>query len=88
MAEPRKLKILIVEDEEPILKGLVDLFVYHGYEVDSAILSNRLPGSVGFSERLYWSVGQLTRHEETRSKRHQPEDPGRCFAEGKSASRS
>jgi len=31
-----KLKILIVEDEEPILKGLIDLFIYHGYEVDSA----------------------------------------------------
>lgn len=30
-----KLRILIVEDEEPILNGLTDLFVYHGYEVDS-----------------------------------------------------
>lgn len=28
-----KLRILIVEDEEAILRGLVDLFVYHGYEV-------------------------------------------------------
>lgn len=32
----RKLKLLIVEDETAILTGLVDLFVFHGYEVDSA----------------------------------------------------
>ncbi len=31
-----KTKILIVEDEEPIRKGLCDLFVYNGYEVDWA----------------------------------------------------
>jgi DNA-binding response OmpR family regulator len=31
-----KFKLLIVEDEEAILRGLIDLFVYHGYEVDSA----------------------------------------------------
>lgn len=31
-----KPKLLIVEDEEAILQGLVDLFVYHGYEVDFA----------------------------------------------------
>lgn len=31
-----KPKILIVEDEEAILTGLIDLFVFHGYEVDSA----------------------------------------------------
>ncbi len=32
----RKIKILIVEDEAAILAGLIDVFVYHGYEVDSA----------------------------------------------------
>jgi two-component system response regulator RegX3 len=31
-----KLKLLIVEDEQAILQGLVDVFVYHGYEVDYA----------------------------------------------------
>ncbi len=31
-----KTKILIVEDEVAIRTGLVDVFVYHGYEVDSA----------------------------------------------------
>src|SRR5688572_26374746 len=31
-----KPKILIVEDEASILKGLCDVFVYNGYEVDSA----------------------------------------------------
>ena len=30
-----KLKILIVEDEEPIRRGLLDLFVFHGYEVET-----------------------------------------------------
>jgi len=30
-----KPKILIVEDEPAILRGLTDLFVYHGYEVES-----------------------------------------------------
>lgn len=29
-------KILVVEDEESIRTGLIDVFVYHGYEVDSA----------------------------------------------------
>ena len=33
---PAKLKILIVEDEQAILQGLLDVFVFHGYEVDSA----------------------------------------------------
>lgn len=28
--------LLIVEDEEAILSGLIDVFVYHGYDVDSA----------------------------------------------------
>ncbi len=32
----RKLKILIVEDEEAIAAGLTDVFVYHGFEVESA----------------------------------------------------
>jgi DNA-binding response OmpR family regulator len=33
---PRKSRILIVEDEPAIRTGLVDAFVYHGYEVDFA----------------------------------------------------
>ncbi len=32
-----KQKLLIVEDEQAILQGLIDVFVYHGFEVDSAI---------------------------------------------------
>lgn len=32
----RKARILIVEDEEPIRCGLEDVFVFHGYEVESA----------------------------------------------------
>jgi two-component system, OmpR family, alkaline phosphatase synthesis response regulator PhoP len=32
----RKLRILIVEDEIAIRSGLIDVFVYHGYEVESA----------------------------------------------------
>ncbi|MCP3668277.1 MAG: response regulator transcription factor [Gammaproteobacteria bacterium] len=32
----RKTKILIIEDEEAIRNGLMDLFVFHGYEVDYA----------------------------------------------------
>jgi len=31
-----KAKLLIVEDEIAIREGLIDVFVYHGYEVDSA----------------------------------------------------
>jgi DNA-binding response OmpR family regulator len=31
---PRKLRILIIEDEIAIRSGLIDVFVYHGYEVD------------------------------------------------------
>ncbi len=31
----KKLRILVVEDEEAIRTGLVDVFVYHGYEVES-----------------------------------------------------
>lgn len=32
----RKLRILLVEDEEAIRTGLVDVLVFHGYEVDCA----------------------------------------------------
>ena len=32
----QKIKILIVEDEVAIREGLIDVFVYHGYEVDSS----------------------------------------------------
>lgn len=32
----RKARILIVEDEAAIRSGLVDVFVYHGYEVETA----------------------------------------------------
>ncbi len=32
----RSISILIVEDEEAIRSGLIDVFVFHGYDVDSA----------------------------------------------------
>ena len=32
----KKLRILIVEDEAAIRTGLIDVFVFHGYDVDSA----------------------------------------------------
>ncbi|MCH7506435.1 MAG: response regulator transcription factor [Proteobacteria bacterium] len=32
----RKIKILVVEDEEAIRIGLIDVLVFHGYEVDSS----------------------------------------------------
>ena len=32
----RKVRLLIVEDEEAIRTGLMDVFVYHGYDVDFA----------------------------------------------------
>ena len=32
-----KPRLLIVEDEKAILEGLIDLFVFHGFEVDSSI---------------------------------------------------
>ena len=32
-ATPPKIRILIVEDEDPIRNGLVDVFLYHGYDV-------------------------------------------------------
>jgi two-component system response regulator RegX3 len=31
-----KNRLLVVEDEPAILQGLIDVFVYHGFEVDSA----------------------------------------------------
>jgi two-component system response regulator RegX3 len=37
----RKIRILIVEDEEPIRNGLTDVFVYHGYEADQAADGNQ-----------------------------------------------
>jgi len=36
-AVQRKLRLLIVEDEIAIRTGLVDVFVYHGYDVDVAV---------------------------------------------------
>lgn len=36
----KKLKILVVEDEEAIRTGLIDVLVYHGYEVDFAADGN------------------------------------------------
>ncbi len=30
------ISILVVEDEDAIRTGLIDVFVYHGYQVDSA----------------------------------------------------
>ena len=32
----RKLRILVVEDEEAIRTGLIDVFVFHGYEAEGA----------------------------------------------------
>ncbi len=32
----RKIRLLVVEDEAAIREGLIDLFVFHGYEVESA----------------------------------------------------
>ncbi|MBU6951507.1 response regulator transcription factor [Hahella sp. HN01] len=43
----RKARILIVEDETAIRTGLVDVFVYHGYEVDFAV-----DGDEGLSKSL------------------------------------
>lgn len=33
---PRKIRILVIEDEAAIRTGLLDVLVFHGYEVDSA----------------------------------------------------
>ncbi|MFT5171958.1 MAG: DNA-binding response OmpR family regulator [Gammaproteobacteria bacterium] len=41
----RKMRILIVEDEPAIRSGLEDVFVYHGYEVESAA-----DGADGYSQ--------------------------------------
>lgn len=43
----RKPKILIVEDEEAIRIGLIDVLIYHGYEVDDAA-----DGKTGLSKAL------------------------------------
>jgi len=32
----RQIRVLIVEDEEAIRAGLIDVLVFHGYETDSA----------------------------------------------------
>ena len=32
----RQIRILVVEDEEAIRAGLIDVFVFHGYDVDGA----------------------------------------------------
>lgn len=42
-----KPSLLIVEDEKAILEGLIDLFVFHGYEVDS-----RSDGAEGLTAAL------------------------------------
>lgn len=36
MSTKPKIKVLIVEDEDAIRLGLVDVFVFHGYEVEAA----------------------------------------------------
>jgi two-component system response regulator RegX3 len=43
----RKIRLLIVEDEEAIRAGLIDVFVYHGYDVDFAV-----DGTVGLDKAL------------------------------------
>jgi len=42
-----KPKLLIVEDEQAILQGLMDVFVFHGYQVDSA-----MDGKVGLEKAM------------------------------------
>ncbi len=32
-----KPELLIIEDEEPIIQGLIDVFIFHGYHVDTAM---------------------------------------------------
>jgi two-component system response regulator RegX3 len=44
---PRKLRLLIVEDEVAIRDGLLDVFVYHGYEVEAAV-----DGTAGLQKAL------------------------------------
>lgn len=43
----RKIRLLVVEDEPAIRSGLVDVFVFHGYEVDCAA-----DGSEGLKKAL------------------------------------
>jgi len=43
----RKIRLLIVEDEAAIRSGLMDVFVYHGYDVDCAA-----DGPVGLDKAL------------------------------------
>jgi len=43
-----KPKLLIVEDEKPILQGLIDVFVFHGYDVESA-----QDGTLGLERAVY-----------------------------------
>jgi two-component system response regulator RegX3 len=33
----KQIHVLVVEDEEPIRTGLIDVLVFHGYKVDSAV---------------------------------------------------
>lgn len=42
-----KPKLLIVEDEQAILQGLIDVFVFHGFQVDSA-----MDGKLGLEKAL------------------------------------
>ena len=39
-AVERKIRLLVVEDEAAIRTGLIDVFVFHGYQVDSAADGN------------------------------------------------
>ena len=43
-----KPSLLIVEDEQAILQGLMDVFVFHGYRVDSAV-----DGQTGLEKALH-----------------------------------
>src|SRR5215831_11418664 len=49
-----KLQLLIIEDEPAILTGLIDLFVYHGYEVEAA-----QDGRVGLDKALAGAYGLI-----------------------------
>lgn len=48
------IKILIIEDEEAIRSGLIDLFIFHGYEVDSAA-----DGKLGLQKALNGSYAMI-----------------------------